>query len=447
MKFWAAFLLTLTTAPSLAAADFRAGVARVDLTPQQPIWLSGYASRTKPSDGVHASLWAKALAVADEKDSRAVIVTTDVIGLPRSISDEVGARVEKEFGLERSRLLLNSSHTHTGPVIRANLSIMYNLDDQQDRVVKEYGRRLVDQLVTVVGASLKDLAPARIEYGAGDVGFAVNRREFTDRGVRIGVNPRGLVDHSVPVLKITGPDGSTRVLLFGYACHNTSLTGEFYQISGDYAGAAQREVEKAQPETTAMFLMLCGADQNPHPRTKLEHVEQHGKALAAEVIRVASGKLEPVRGRVRTAFRVTELPLALHTRETFEKLSTDTNIYRRRLAEEMLKQYDARRPARRVLYPLQAIRLGDEHAILALGGEVAVGYALRAKREYPKLKLIVAGYSNDVMAYIPTEQILKEGGYEALDSMTYYGHPAPFAPGVENEVFANIRRVMQRVGF
>lgn len=433
---------------SLAAADYQAGMARVNITPPGPIWLSGYGNRTHVSEGVAQELWAKALALDDGKHGRVVIVTTDLIGLPRSVSDVVAARVSKEHGLDRSQLVLNSSHTHTGPLVKPNLMTMFDLTSDQDRVVSEYAQQLTGKLVDVVGDALKDLAPARVEYGSGTVGFAVNRRQATDKGVKIGVSPDGHVDHSVPVLRITRSDGTLKGVLFGYSCHNTTLTGEFYQISGDYAGVAQAEFERSHPGSTAMFLMLTGGDQNPNPRSSMALVQQHGKSLAEEAGKVAgSEKLQPIEGRIRSAFVTVDLPFAPHERSDFEKMLSDTNPVKVRLAKAMLKTYDERRPIRTVSYPVQAVRLGKEVVLLALGGEIVVDYGLRAKKEYPKAKLIVAGYSNDVMCYIPTKRILSEGGYEAVDSMIYYGQPGPFTPEVEERIFSTIARVMKKVGF
>ena len=441
----AAFVVLLCTAAS--GADYRAGIGRMDITPDGPIWLSGYASRNKPSDGVMHPLWAKALAIEDGKRSRAVIVTTDVLGIPRHVADAVGARVEKQYGLERSRLLLNSSHTHTGPVLGSNLRVMYDFDETNRRAVEDYTMKLTDALVNVVGAALADLSPAAISHGTGSTGFAINRRQFAGNTVRIGLNPSGPVDHSVPVLRIAKSDGSMKAVLFGYACHNTTMTGEHYVVSGDYAGQAQIDVEQTHPGTTAMFLMLCGGDQNPNPRGQIEHVKQHGGALAQEVSRVLNGKLDNVKGTLRTALQLKELPLSPHTRETFEKMQSDKDVYKQRLAKEMLRAYDERRPIRTVTYPVQVLRLGENLAIVALGGEVVVDYALWTKREFPRRQLIVAGYSNDVMCYIPTAKILQEGGYEAAGSMVYYGQPTPFMPEVEGIIHETIRGVLKRVGF
>ncbi len=77
---------------------------------------------------------------------------------------------------------------------------------------------------------------------------------------------------------------------------------------------------------------------------------------------------------------------------------------------------------------------------------MVVDYVLRAKKEFTKGKLVVAGYSNDVMCYIPSSRILREGGYEGETSMIYYGMPGKFADDVEDRVFSAIRTVMKRVG-
>lgn len=408
--------------------------------------MSGYGNRNHPSTGVRQRLWTKALALEDAKGARVVIVTTDLVGLPRSITDVVAARLQKAHGLERSRIVFNSSHTHTGPLVRGNLPTMFELGPDDRAKVDAYAQKLTESLVQVAAAALGDLAPATLEYGFGEVGFAINRRQPTPNGIKIGVNRPGPVDHSVPVIRVRTPDGKLRAVLFGYACHNTTLTGEFYEISGDYAGYAQAALEAAHPGATALFIMLCGADQNPEPRSTVALVEQHGSELAHEVDRVIAAAMTPFSGPFRAAFQNTELDFAVHTREQFEQETSAKNAAAVRRAQAMLKSYDARTPVRRTPYPVQAIRLAPDLTLLALGGEVVVGYDLRAKDEFKSTKLIVAGYSNDVMCYIPTQRVLNEGGYEAIDSMIYYGQPGPFAQDVEERIFETIHGVMKRIG-
>jgi hypothetical protein len=439
-------LLCLLASGALIAADFEAGVGRAKITPPTPFWMSGYAARTQPSESVLQDLWAKALAVRDGDGNRVVLVSADLIGLSRAIAVEVVSRAQEQYGLEPSQLVLNASHTHCGPMVWRNLPILLELEARDEQAVESYGKQLIEKLLDVIGASLEDLGPARLEVSHGAVGFAVNRRVRTPEGFRIGVNPDGPVDHDVPVLKITAPDGSLRAVLFGYACHNTTLGGDFYRINGDYAGHAQAELERSHPGATALFLMLCGGDQNPHPRGTVSLALEHGRALAAEVTRVLGVPLHPVRPPIRAALEEIPLPFAGHTRAVFEEEAGDSDAYRRRRARRMLAAYERGEPIRETPYPVQAVRFGRDLTLLALAGEVVVDYVRRSRREFPSENLIVAGYSHDVMGYIPSRRVLSEGGYEAVDSMIYYGQPGPFAESVEEDVFAAIARVMGKVG-
>lgn len=441
-------LVVALAAVPLSAAGVHAGVARVDITPHGPIWMSGYASRNHPSEGVRQPLWARALAIEAPTGGRVVIVTTDLVGLPAEVSDEVAQRARRQFGIERSRLLLNSSHTHTGPVVWPALSTMFDGSPAEEAKLREYAALLVDDLVSVIGKAIADLSPAEIAYGFGEAGFAINRREPTANGVKIGLNPSGPGDHQVPVLKVSAPDGRVRAVLFAYACHNTTLGGDFYQITGDYAGFAEARLETDYPGATALFMELCGGDQNPNPRNTLVLAEQHGEALAAEVRRVLAGSLTPLGGPLRVAYVVTSLPFAPRQRADYEAdlKNPKASGSQVRRARRMIDAIDSGHPVRDVSYPVQAGRFGKDLTLLALGGEVVVDYDLRAKREYTGEPVIVAGYSNAVMGYIPSERVLREGGYEAVDNLIYYGQPGPFAPGVEDRVFDAIHKAMKKVG-
>lgn len=401
MRFTVLVGLTMLMAAGVHGAP-RAGVARVDITPKESIWMSGYAARKTPSTGVQMPIQAKALALEDGRGGRVVLVAVDIIGLPAALSDRVAAEVASLYKLERSQLVLNASHTHTGPMVEANLMPMAPQDEAELKKIRAYTNELAGKLVTVIGAALGDLGPARLDFEVGETGFAINRRKRE-------VAP---VDHSVPVLRVSAPNGQIRAVLFGYACHNTTLTAEFLEISGDYAGYAAAQLEKEFPGATALFFMLCGGDQNPEPRSRRELAEKHGGSLATEVARVARTKMQPVDGRLRTAFMLT------------------------RLALNNLKQ---------VNYPVQAVRFDKGFTMVALGGEVVVDFALKIKEKYPKERLMVAGYSNDVMCYIPSLRVLREGGYEGGDSMKWYGLDAPFAEDVEERVMSSVGAVVERV--
>jgi hypothetical protein len=391
-------------------------------------------------------LWARALAIETGSGQRIVIVSTDVVGIPREVADDAARRVEKQFGVKRAQLLLNASHTHTGPVVWSNLNnlTVFPPDEKEKLIV--YAKKFADDIVSAVGAAMRDMAPAKVEYAVGSAGFAVNRRAASPQGVRIAVNAEGPTDRTVPVLKVTDGNGKVRAVLFGYACHNTTLTAEIYQLSGDYAGFAAAAIEEKHPGAAALFLMLCGGDQNPNPRGTIELGRKWGDELAGEVERLIGGQMTRVEGPIRTSFRLTPLQFAKRTRADFEAELKATLPAAARRARMMLDALDAGRKVDQIEYPVQAVRFGRGLTLVALGGEVVVDYALRIKREYPGEPIVVAGYSNDVMCYIPSVRVLKEGGYEANDSMIYYGQPGPFAEDVEERIFATVKRVMKDVG-
>ncbi|MCX7887222.1 MAG: hypothetical protein N3B01_08250, partial [Verrucomicrobiae bacterium] len=385
--------------------------------------------------------------------------TADIIGLPRAISDEIFARAKKQFKLDRADLLLCCSHTHSGPVVGMNLNVMFDFTPEEKNRVMSYAAQLTENILKAIGTALSNLAPATLATGHGKVTFAINRRQRTQTGaIALGINPTGPIDHDVPVLAVTSPEGKLRAVFFGYACHTTTIStkgkdpADFYRIHGDYAGVAEEELEKRYPAAIAMFTILCGGDQNPEPRGSLELAIEHGRTLANEVNRLLNSDLRPVRGPIRSAHENIQLDFALHTRQTFEeelKRAEDPkkpNKYLARRARLMLEAYDAGKPVRHTTYPVQAIRFGNTLTLLALGGEVVVDYQLRAKREYPRENLMVIGYANDVMCYIPSLRVLREGGYEVEGSMIYYGQPGPLAETVEDRVFQAVHRVMSRVG-
>ena len=445
MKF---ALLLLLLLPTLASAkSWKAGLASVDISPTEPIYLNGYGNRTHPSTGVKQQLWAKAIALEDSKGQRVVIVTTDLLGIPGAVSDVIAARVAKQHGLKRSQLLLNSSHTHAAPMVEGNLGTMFALTPAERLAIHNYTERLKDQIVNAVDRALADLKPAHLAMGHGKATFAINRRVLSKDGTYIiGTNPNGPMDHDVPVLRISSPDGKLLAAMFGYTCHNTTMGGDIYEVHGDYAGYAQLAFEKEHPGVQAMFYLLCGGDQNPSPRGKFELAEKYGNELAAAASAVIAGKMQPLAGPLRTAFRMTDLNLKLHSREQFEEELKDKIPAKVRRAESMLSLYNQQGPMRSVPYPVQAIRFGKQWTLVALGGEVVIDYQLRIKKEFPGEDTTVAGYSNDVMCYIPSLRVLKEGGYEADSSMIYYGKPGPFAESVEEQLMATVHKVMRDVG-
>jgi neutral ceramidase len=429
------------------AAEFRAGVAVRVITPAEPMWLAGYGARDHPSEGKVHDLHVKALALEDAGGGKLVLLTSDLVGLPRSLSEAVAAAVQKRTGLPRDRLLLTCSHTHCGPVLRGSLNDMYDMPPEEERKIAPYTDHLQGWMVEVIVEALQDLKPARLLLGKGTARFAVNRRQPTPKGIINGINPNGPVDHDVPVLRVETPEGKLRAVVFGYACHNTTM--QFYQWCGDYAGFAQAYLEEKYPGALALFWIGCGADANPLPRSKLELCQQYGRELADAVDGVLARTMTPVHGMSTARYATIAIPFdPLPAKEMLQAdlLSKQTAVRKR--AARLLKVLDddGKIDDHYRHYPVQVWRLGDGLLWVALGGEVVVDYDLRLKKELgDKPALWITGYANDVMAYIPSLRVLKEGGYEGDTSMIPYGMPAKWGPAIEERIVGKVHELVGQV--
>jgi hypothetical protein len=424
-------------------AEWKAGVARVKITPRQPMWMSGYASRDRPAEGTLSDLWAKALALDDGEGNRAVLVTMDLCGIDRVLSTRVCRAIGEKHKLGRASIALCVSHTHSGPVVGNNLRPMYGLDERQGKLVDEYAAELEARLAAVAGEALGSLAPARLEWGVGRATFAVNRRNNREEDVtklREAGKIQGPVDHDLPVLAVRNADGKPAAIVFGYACHATTLS--LYQWTGDWPGFAQVEIETMFPGATAMFVAGCGADQNPLPRRTVELARRYGGETATGVRAAIDSGLRPFAGALRTDYSEIDLPFgAVPSREQLLADAASKDRYVASRGRLLLAQWDRDGKLEPTYpYPVQAWRLGAGPALVFLGGEVVVDYAVRLKKELGPATW-VASYSNDVMAYVPSLRVLNEGGYEGGGAMLYYGLPSPWAPEIEERIVREVHRL------
>lgn len=451
------FLVVVAWSAFVWASDaptWKAGLARVAITPEKPVWLSGYSGKRIPTGKLH-DLWVKVLAIEDADGRRAVLVTSDVIGFSKAAYDSLSKRVEERFRFDRSRLLLTFSHTHSGPVLRESLIDYFPLDAAARKLITDYSSDLEDKIVETIGRAIEDLKPARLEAGEGTATFAVNRRNNREADIAgklaRGEALAGPVDHSVPVLVVRGQDNGLRAVVFGYACHNTTLAGLEY--CGDYAGFAQIELESSTPGVQAMFWSGCGADQNPLPRRDAELCEKYGRMLAEGVrgaMRAGTQRIEPT---LKTAFANVELRYEkVVPRETLEadakaRTADGQTTLRSRWAERLLERMDRGEPlATRGSYdyPVVVWRLGRSQLWIALGGEVVVDFALRFKARYGA-GTWVAAYTNDLVAYIPSRRVWVEGGYEGA-GVYEYGLPAErWSADVEERIIEGVSKLSGEV--
>ena len=429
-------VLLLLLAAGAPAAEWKAGFAKTAITPTESIWMAGFAARTKPSEGVRQDIYVKALALDDGTGRTFVIVTADLVGITRAMSDEI----VKRSGVPRERLVVGASHSHSGPVVGRLDRPGFTLDERHAAVVRRYAPILLDNVVKTIAQAVRDLRPATLSFGQGFAGFAVNRRRVRLRGLP------GPVDHDVPVLAVRAPDGSLRAVVAGYACHATVLSD--YQISGDWPGFYQEEFARAHPGAEAMFVAGCGADANPLPRNTVELARGYGRILAAAVDEVVRGKMAPVAGPIAAVFDTVDLPFAPPpTRAQLQAELASKVAVRRENAAQLLAKLDrdGRLPDH-YAYGIEVWRFGTALRWIVLSSEVVADYSLRLKGRYGWEDTWVSAYANDACGYIPSLRVLREGGYEGGEAMAYQGHPGPWGERVEEIIAAKVEELIARAG-
>jgi hypothetical protein len=322
---------------TLFAADpgWRAGAADVDITPDYPVRLSGYGSRTSEYEKIAQRLHANALVIQWADEPAACIVTVDNCGVPFALRAEVLKRLSAAgTPVADERLSLHSTHTHCAPMLRGVLPFLFGKDlttDEQQRVDR-YTEDLTKWIVEAITQAWNKRQPSRLDWATGKAYFGLNRRLQGTNGLLNAPNFNGPVDRAVPVLRVKSADGSQLIATYAsYACHCTTIG--INEIHGDWAGIAHQEMELRFPGSVALIAIGCGADQNPYPRREIRFVQDHGIALAKEITRLINEPMKPVRGPLACATKEIMLPFdALPTLEEWKARTTDKNKHVANLA-------------------------------------------------------------------------------------------------------------------
>lgn len=423
---------------SNAPSDWQAGLSAVDITPEEPIWLSGWSHRTTPSKGVSCRIFVKVLAIRQPDETISILLSSDLMAYSAGFVEEVAAVAKRKFGIDRALLVLCASHNHSAPVTSNVLPLYYEFTEQQQRVIERYSDGLCDKFIEAIQLALDDLAPASIEFGQNIAGFAINRRRY-----RLGGQSRpGPVDHDVPVMCIRRPSGQVRGIVFGYACHTTCVRDD--TINGDYAGFAQAELQAMHPGAVAMFIAGCGGDAGPQPRYRKGLGEAYGHILAVAVDDVIRGDsvfpLEPMKGPLAAAGGTATLHLQPPPdRKELEAMLPGREGVRLREVQHQLARLDAGKSLiNEYPYPVQVWRFGSGHTFVIMSSEVVVDYSLRFKQMYGFEKTWVMAYANEHIAYIPSRRVLEEGDYEGTLGMMECGFPSPFTSDVERTIVSKV---------
>ena len=427
------------------------GTASVCITPPIGLELTGFGGRPSGSVGVHDDLYAKAL-VVDDGAAKVAWVTTDLLSLDFGLVSEIRSCVEERVGIPPERVMLSSSHTHSGPAT-IRLRGVGDMDPA-------YTSTLVRYIEGAICAADADRRPAALGYGRGDVQVGINRRERRDAGTVLGKNPKRPVSPWVHVLRVDR-EGGAGAALFSHAAHPVVLGGGNLFVSADYPGYAMRFVEQAE-EVAALFANGCCGDINSDPvGGTFEDARRLGTILGAEVVKTFERVVGQEDLSVRSHAETVALPLIdppppeeaervveEQRRALEEMVAAGEPPHRTRIPREMVRwAEDMLDLSRRGVagatqaFEIQAFAFGDDIAVVGLPGEVFVHYALNIERESPFEHTFVVECTNGCIGYVPAAADYPQGGYEVDYAYRLYGTQM-IASESEQVILAGAERVL-----
>ena len=416
---------------------FKIGSFKTDITPPVGYLLSGHTARNKPSKKIHDPLYLKCVSISNGNET-VFIITSDLIGFPSEFVKSVKDEIYKKLKINPSKILITASHTHTGPIIED--SYYYS-----EKPLPDYISLLKKKIIGGIIHCLNDQEEGIIKFGKGNINIGiVNRRKKTRDGIKMMPNFDGPIDDEVSVIKFERKDGIPKVIFFNYSCHPTTLSTDIYEISADYPGVAQREVENYYKGAIGMFSNGCCGDVRPaiiengkFKGGNFNDTERMGKILFSKVVEICEKSEFIENSNIISILNNFKFPLEKRLiPKNVKELENVCKIYKEKfninVLENWLKfmQYKLKRKEKFKDYvegKLHVIKIG-EISILGLPGEVMVEIGLKLKKE--KKNLIICGYSNGSIGYIPTKNGLKEGGYE-ISSFIYKLYPAPYSFDME----------------
>jgi neutral ceramidase len=421
-----------------------AGVARVDITPPLGLPLRCWAARSTRARAAHEPLVAQALVLDDGAGEQAAIVALDLPHIGRGLTDAVRARVQSSTGIPGQAVLLNASHTHSGPPLGLGGGVVWTAEDPE---FQQYAALLPELVAGAVYGAYHARRPARVASGSGRVaGVSVNR-----------VHAEDTVDESVQVIRVDAAGGVPLAILGSFACHGTCMGGQVPDWNADFAAPLRLGVEDELQGAECLFLQGCAGDiapwdfwmGNPHPRLHTyANRDELGLRLGREIARVAKA-LDPGDATLKATSRFLDMKRRQLSWSDVELDLIDRSLKNRpdpdypalwapdvhtvnsaqmfplsyqRGAVGMYRTMRARKdePLRA---EVQAIGIGDA-AIVANPFELFNGPGLDIRAASPFAgATFVLGYSNDYLGYLPRttdlEQIIDVPLEEILDQDRY----------------------------
>ena len=396
----------------------RYSFSKEPITPDWPVRMAGYSSRTSKSTGVYDELYTRSL-VLDDGERKVLIISIDICMIDSSFVSKIKEIIEKRFGFKSKDIIIHTIHTHAGPVsmLRNNMPSQEVIDD-----TFRFRKHLEDKILKNVEKCLITSTEGYMEFGMGETYIGMSRRQSTPNGIKIGPNPKEEIDRKTFVMTINDIQGNVKVVLFNCPCHPVVLYPRNLYISADFPGVATKEIEKKFPGAEGMFLQGAGADINP---AILVADEDYRDTFYSDVIFTGSILANDVYNIICRGMRCVELSLETFLKRVPFSLSSD------RSEESNYEDLNSEKCKMQIT----ALKLSNDIRIICLDGEVCNQVGVNIRNLFEDENTIVLGYTNGYIGYIPTPKILHEGGYETISNI----FKTPFAEDTEKILLDGVK--------
>jgi len=429
-------------------------VGRSVITPPSDCILDGFAARDHGAEGIHDDLSATALALS-RGGRMVVILGLDLLELTDDQIDIIWHRAYESYNLKPEELFINCSHTHAGPLMRSRFNRKFCPPGEWSHPDETYISNTLDSIHMAIGGAMTALTPAKTSFGVGETHIGICRRAHDTSVYKgpaagyIGIyanipNPHKGIDRSCPVMYITNEADRPICLLFGAPCHPTTMSHPNYLVSAEYPGVARRIIEQSLEDTPSLFIQGIGGDVKPaivagddgFRSGTYDDVEAVGKELADDVKNTMNTRLEPLDIQLRTSLTRIPLPFADGwTEETFVRYSAnEQSEFRRNWAHHWLDKINKGETIPTSMdLTLSILELAPGVRLCGIAGELLTDIGMKIKHHFTDGLTLPCGYTNGRIGYIPDSNVLREGGYEATETVFFtMGMPAPWREDIDD---------------
>lgn len=433
---------------STDSSTLKAGFSKVLITPPVGTYMTGFGSRDSKQgcEGIHDDLYVRALYL-EQGDKKILIMGFDLLFFSREEADRYNGAIGRVLNLSPDQILLNTSHTHNGPKVG---SWYYTPSDPF------YLNELELRILKAAQEAQRNAREVTLWAGETETTLPMSRRYKDENGkIQFQPNPDGIVYDRVPIALFKDLAGKPVCLLFSVSCHASTISGGAisFQISADYPGVAMEAIDKYLGVSSALFLQGAAGDSKPSVIGKgekrwrsgnWEDMKNAGDIVAKEVIRTIETGLKQMEPEIQNSITIVDLPLApVPDMEEYKKIFEDTQSekVKRLWAEEKMtilkRGYNL---PTFVPIGVQGIQLGKGLRLIGVEAEIVAEIGFLIKNFYNAGITFPLGYSNGTQLYLPTSNMLDEGGYEA-ESYWEYRQPASLAKGIE----INLTQALQKL--